>query len=100
MSQFELIKQDAIPAATGGHVMPFRDALEAALANPNEAVRVPGLTQRQRNRLRQLTSAAPSNTSKYAGLIKTTPVRNEDGSYDVYLSAIPGAPPPTLFDAG
>lgn len=89
MSEFELIHRDEIPAESGGHIVFGRDALEAALANPDAAVKMAGLTQRQRNRLQQTTSTVASNKGKYAGKIKITPVRNEDGSYDVYLTAQP-----------
>lgn len=93
MSEFELISPDEVPAESGGHVIAFRDALEAALANPGAAVKVPSISQRQRNRLVQITSTTvASNKSKYRGVVKATSVRQSDGSYDVYLQAAVPAP--------
>lgn len=86
-STFQLIAKDEVPETSRGGAVAFRDALEAALANPEGAVKLTGLSQRQRNRLANITAATAHNTSKYAGVIKATSVRIDKENYDVYLTA-------------
>lgn len=86
MTSFQLIDRDEVPNARGGHWTQFTDALEAALANPEAAVKLEKLTQRQRNRLVQVTSPTTTNKGPYAGKVKATAVRNADATYDVYLT--------------
>lgn len=90
---YELIPRSEIPAPSTGRIPAHRDALELALAHPDQAVPVLGVTQKEKSRLVQVCSSSPSNSKgKYAGRINTTVVRHGVENYDVYLTAIPVAP--------
>lgn len=93
MSTFELIDRHTVPAGRGGHVIAFSDALDAAIEHPERAVKLAGLTQRERSRLSALTSATnKSNKSRYAGMVNVTATHNMDGTYDVYLTRAEASP--------
>lgn len=96
MSDFERISRDEIPDPQAGRVADFQDALDAALADPTLAVKLAGITQRQRNRLVSITSVTAKTAGKYAGKIYATAVRLADGTYDVYLTAVAQAGPVTV----
>lgn len=88
MTTFELVHRNDVPAERAWKVAEFYEALEAALANPDVAVKLGSITQRQRNRLMQITAEVESNKSKYAGTITTTSVWLSKDTYDVYLTAV------------
>jgi hypothetical protein len=96
MLEFEQIGRNEVPDARGGHASQFTEALDAALANPDAAIKLSGLSQRERNRLVQITSTtAKKNNATYAGKVEATVVRNADATYDVYLTKVETTSMPT-----
>lgn len=87
---YTLIPRSEIPAPSSGYVPAHRDALELALAHPDQAVPVFAITQREKARLVQIVS--PKAKGKYAGKLKATVVRMGKDDYNVFLEAVIAEP--------